>query len=243
MSDRRRVWTLLAATGAAVLALGASTAALAATGAPPATARDLSLTYFSNSLIRAEVVTMVGQIEHDYRVDEGKVVAVRPNAIDLFERDGTRQTIAIGAQTRIVGVGRLFGPGKVAKGIRVVTLRDGSGPALQVRSTAWARVLGRSLFGSTLVRAEILNYIGQTVHDYRMDEGRIVAVKPATLTLLERDGTRQVIPISSTTLVSMLGQPVDQSAIVKGLSALTIREGDGPAEQIMLANGPFVVRK
>jgi hypothetical protein len=127
--------------------------------------------------------------------------------------------------------------------MRVVTLRDGSAPASQVRPPAWARVLGKSLFGSTLVRAEILDFVGQTVHDYRFDEGRIVGVKATTMTLLERDGTRQVIPISSTTVVSMGSQPVDQSAIVKGLSALTIREGDGPAEQVMLATGPFVVRK
>jgi hypothetical protein len=30
---------------------------------------------------------------------------------------------------------------------------------------------------------------------------------------------------------------------VKGLAAITIREGDGPAEQILLANGPFVVHR
>lgn len=243
MSDRRRVWTMLAAIGVATLALVAPTAAPAAKGAPPATARDLSLTYFSSTLIRAEVVTLAGRIEHDYRVDEGKVVAVRANAVDLLERDGTRQTIAIGSQTQIVGVGRLSGPGKVAKGIRVVALRDGSSPAQQIRPTSWARVLGRSLFGTTLVRAEILDYVGQTVHDYRLDEGRIVGVKPAALTLLERDGTRQIVPISSTTLVSMAGQLVDQGAVAKGLAALTIREGDGPAEQILLATGPFVVRK
>jgi len=37
-------------------------------------------------------------VTHDYRIDEGRLIAVRPNAVDLLERDGTRQTIAIGPQ-------------------------------------------------------------------------------------------------------------------------------------------------
>lgn len=243
MSDRRRVRTLLAAAAVATLAVFAAAAVPAAKSAPPSAARDLALTYFSSTLIRAEVVTLGGRVEHDYRVDEGKVVAVRPNAIDLLERDGTRQTIAIGNGTRVVGVGRLSVPARVAKGIRVVTLRDGSGPASQIRPSGWARVLGKTLLGNTFVRAEVLDYVGQTVHDYRIDEGRIVASKPASITLLERDATRQAIPVNSSTLITLNGQPVDQTALVKGLAAITIREGDGAAEQILLTNAPFVVRR
>lgn len=242
MSDRRRVRTLLGA-AAVALALIAASAVPAARSAPPPAARDLSLTYFSKALIRAEVVSLVGRVEHDYRIDEGKVVAVRANALDLLERDGTRQTVGINAQTLIVGVGRLFAPTVIARGTRVMTLRDGGGAAQQVRPSGWARVVGRSLFGNTLVRAEVLNYVGKTVHDYRIDEGRIVGVKPASVTLLERDGTRQPIPVSPATLITLNGQPVDQSAVVKGLAAIMIREGDGPAEQVLLANGPFVVRR
>jgi hypothetical protein len=89
----------------------------------------------------------------------------------------------------------------------------------------------------------VLNYVTKTVHDYRIDEGRIVAVRPAAVTLLERDGTRQAIPVSSSTLVTLGGFQVDQSAVVKGLAAITIREGDGAAEQIMLGTGPFAVRR
>jgi hypothetical protein len=221
------------------LALAAT--AFAAKGAPPKTARDLAQTYFAGSLTRAEVVTVQGKYEHDWRIDEGRVVAVRPNSIDLLERDGTRQTIAIGAQTVISGVGRLFAPGSIARGTRVVTLRDGNGPAQQIRPTAWGRILGTTLLGGALVRAEVLNYQAKTLHDYRLDEGRIVAVKPASITLQERDGTRQPISVVPTTVVTLNGQFVDQSSVVKGLSALTIREGSAPATQIWLASGPIVL--
>jgi len=214
-------------------ALVASAAALAGPSAPPPAARNLALSYFTTGLTRAEVVSIAGRAEHDYRIDEGRIVAIRPGSIDLLERDGTRQTIPV--------AGRVFG---LLRGTRVVTVRDNGGPATQVRPSGQARVLGRAFFGATFVRAEVLFYVGKAAHDYRIDEGRIVSAKAgSSITLLERDGTRQAIPISASTVVSANGQPVDQSALVKGQTAVTIREGDGPAEQILLATGLALGRR
>jgi hypothetical protein len=245
MSDRlstfARALRLPVVALAAMLALAVAAPGFASKVAPPRAARDLAQTYFAGSFTRAEVVTVGGRYEHDWRVDEGRVVAVRQNAIDIVERDGTRQTITIGAQTVVSGVGRPFAPGSVTRGTRVVTLRDGNGPAVQVRPSAWGRILGTNLLGGTLVRAEVLNYQAKTLHDYRIDEGRITAVKPTSITLLERDGTRQSIAVTSTSTVMQNGQPADPSMVVKGLSALTIREGSGPAEQIWLAPAGAVV--
>jgi hypothetical protein len=224
---------LLVATLVVTVALVASAAGLAGPNAPPQAARDLALTYFSTGLTRAEVVAIGGRAEHDYRIDEGRIVAIRPGSIDLLERDGTRQTIPV--------AGRVFG---LLRGTRVVTVRDNGGPATQVRPSGQARLLGRAFFGATFVRAEVLFYLGRSAHDYRIDEGRIVAAKAGTsITLLERDGTRQAIPVSASTVVSANGQPVDQSALVRGQTAVTIREGDGPAEQILLATGIALGRR
>jgi hypothetical protein len=56
MSDHRpafaRARTALVAVSVLVCGLAAATGALAAKGAPPATARDLAQTYFSNTLTR-----------------------------------------------------------------------------------------------------------------------------------------------------------------------------------------------
>jgi hypothetical protein len=233
----------VAVAAAAVIALAGSAASLAASGAPPGSARDLALNYFTTGFVRAEVVTLAGRVEHDYRIDEGRVVAVRPTSIDLLERDGTRQTIAINGQTLIAGVGRLFSPGAVVRGTRVVAYRDGNGAAQQIRPWNWTRVIGRTLMGGALVRAEVLNYQAKTLHDYRIDQGRIVGVKPASITLAERDGSRQTIAVTASTLFIVGGQPVDQSSATKGLTAITIREGDGPAEQVLLSSSPFLVRR
>jgi hypothetical protein len=233
---------MLLVAAVSVAALVATTAGLAGPSAPPTAARDLALTYFSPGLTRAEVVSVLGRTEHDYRIDEGRIVAIRPGSVDLLERDGTRQTIAISRQTQIGG--RVLGPTVLVRGTRVVTVRDNGGPATQVRPSSQARILGRVFFGFSFVRAEVVFYQGATAHDYRIDAGRIVAVKQgSSLTLLERDGTRQLIQIAPSTIVAANGQPVDQSALVRGETAVTIRDGDGPASQVLLSTGVTLGRR
>ena len=233
--------TLLAGAAAAVAVLTASAAGFAASGAPPGAARDLAQVYFSNTLTRAEVVSVVGRSVHDYRIDEGRVTGIRPNAIDLLERDGTRQTISVATSTHVVG--RFFGPPSLARGTRVITVRDGDGPATQIRPSTSARVLGKIFFGATLVRAEVLTYSAKTPHDYRIDEGRIVSVRATSIVLLERDGTRQTIAVSSSTLVTEAGQPADLTAVTRGQTAIAVREGNGPAVALYLFPGSLAGRR
>jgi len=222
MSARRRTFaharTMLVGAAMLVVGLTGSAGALASKGAPP------------------EVVSVVGRVVHDFRIDEGRVTAVRPGAIDLLERDGTRQTIVVGRQTQFSG-GRVGGLPFALRGTRVVTLRDNDGPATLVRPSGTARQLGKSLLGVALVRAEVVTYAAGTPRDIRIDEGKIAAVRPGSVTLLERDGTRQVIAIASSTAVTQSGQIVDSSSIVRGLAAIAVREGDGAAEQLYLAAG------
>ena len=222
---------------AAAAFFAASATGPAATMAPPVAARDLAASFFSSTLTRAEVVSVVGRALHDYHVDEGKVVAVRAGGIDLLERDGTRQAIAVGQATQVFGLSRLFGPS--IRGLRVVTVRDGNGPATQIRPSGSARALGKLLLGATLARAEILPYSNKTLHDIRIDDGRIVARSATSLTLLELDGTRQTIAVDGSTVVTVSGQPVDVSAARMGAYAIAIRDGDGAAQEVRLT--PFVL--
>jgi hypothetical protein len=237
MSNRRqplaRARTLLAAGVSIVVALTATAAAQSAKVAPPTIARGLAQTYFTNTFTRAEVLTAVSRVVHDYRIDEGRVIAVRPNAIDLLERDGTRQTIALNGQTQMPG-GRLSGVAFGLRGTRVVTLTDNGGAASLVRPSATARVLGKALFGPALVRAEIVTFAGKA-QDVQIDQGKITAVHPGSVTLLERDGTRQAIAVAPTAVVAENGVTVDTSEIVKGLSAITVRVDNAPAQQVFLA--------
>jgi len=232
-----RARTLVVVPLAAVAFLAASADGPAAPKAPPVAARDLAASFFSNTLTRAEVVSVLGRTLHDYHVDVGKVVGVRAGGLDLLERDGTRQTISVGAVTQVLGLGRLFGP--AIRGVRVVTVRDGIGPATQIRPAGSARAVGKLLLGVTLARAEILTYSNKTLHDIRIDDGRIVAKTPTSLTLLELDGTRQAIAVDASTLVTVSGQPADVSAARVGAYAIAIRDGDGAAQEVRLT--PFVL--
>ena len=220
---------------AGALGLTAIAVAAAAAAAPPFAARDLARQFFGPTFARAEIVSVSGKTR-DYRIDEGKVVALRAGALDLLERDGTRQTIRIGAATQVTGFGpRAIGIAATLRG-RVVVLREGDGPATLVRPSSTMRTLGKVFLGASLARAEIIAFDG-AVHDYRIDEGRIVALRAGGLVLAERDGSRQTVKLASTTLVTTLSTPVDQSFLTRGIVVLTIREGDEAATEVRILSG------
>ena len=61
-----------------------------------------------------------------------------------------------------------------------------------------ARALGELFFSKNMARAEVVMVQRGVVHDYRIDQGKIMSVRQGTIELLERDGTRQLIPVSPT---------------------------------------------
>ena len=134
-TDRRRVstpWTLAAA---AVAALVVGVTSLASSTAPPGEARALGELFFSKNMARAEVVTVNRGAVHDYRIDQGKVVSVRPGTIELLERDGTRQVIPVAPAAQIMVNGRLSALVSVPLRVSAITIRDGDAPAEVVRIT------------------------------------------------------------------------------------------------------------
>ena len=225
--NRGRLAAVTAAVAVGALLL--ATAARTATGAPPGTARDLAQAFFGSSLIRAEVVSVIGHNVHDFRIDQGRVTAFRPGSLDLLEKDGTQQTVPIGPATQGVAI-----LPRIPRGLRVVTVRDGDGAASQISLAGVARALGKTMLGGTLARAEIVTYEGKTVHDFRIDEGRVSAVRIGTVTVSERDGTQQAIAVAPSTQVTILGVNADLAAVTKGASVITIREGDAPAQEIRI---------
>ncbi len=224
---RRRLAAAVAALAASGLLL--ASAAPPAAGAPPLIARDLAQAFFGSTLIRAEVVSVVGHTVHDFRIDQGRVTAIRAGSLDLLEKDGTQLTIPIASATQGQAI-----LARAPRGLRIVTVRDGDGPATQIWFAGAARALGRTLFGGTLARAELVTYDGKIVHDFRIDEGRVSAVRPGSVTLTERDGTQQSIAVGPSTQVTTFGIASDLSALTKGVTAISIREGDGPAQLIRI---------
>jgi len=91
--------------------------------------------------------------------------------------------------------------------------------------------LGSFFFGPKLVRAEVVTNEAGTIHDYRVDRGRIrmIARGSLSLTLLERDGTLVTVPVASTANVTLNGVTVAFARLRRGLTATTVRDGTAAA--------------
>jgi hypothetical protein len=134
-TSTRRVskrWTLAAA---AVAALVVGATSLASSMAPPPEARALGELFFNKNMARAEVVMVNRGAVRDFRLDQGKVMSVRPGAIELLERDGTREVIAVAATAQVFLNGRLIQLALVPLRSNAITIRDGDQPATTVRVT------------------------------------------------------------------------------------------------------------
>jgi hypothetical protein len=92
----------------------------------------------------------------------------------------------------------------------------------------------RPLLGPGFVRAEIVTRAGGTIHDYRVDRGRIRQVRPGALTLRELDGTIVTIPVAEGAQVRLGGRPAALIELRRGMQAITVRDGDAPALRVVV---------
>lgn len=99
------------------------------------------------------------------------------------------------------------------------------------------RGLAQYFFGPKLVRAEIVVRDAGEVRVYRVDRGRIRAVRPAlnALTIIERDATVVTIPVAQDAEVTLGGRVVSLTALRRGMTVTTARLGDAPAETVLAA--------
>jgi hypothetical protein len=123
----RRVIGLMAA-ATAIIAL-----AIVQTGA--AGPSSLGTFFFGPKLVRAEVIMNEAGVNHDYRVDRGKIRVIAQGSLTLLERDGTLVTVQVAptADIRLGGVSVPFA--KLRRGFVATTVRDGTAPASQVLAT------------------------------------------------------------------------------------------------------------
>jgi hypothetical protein len=93
--------------------------------------------------------------------------------------------------------------------------------------------LGAFFFGPKLVRAEVIMNEGGTIHDYRVDRGKIRAVTPTSLTLFERDGTLVTVPVAASADVRLDGVTVPLTRLRKRFTATTVRDGAASASIVV----------
>jgi hypothetical protein len=93
----------------------------------------------------------------------------------------------------------------------------------------------RALFGSSLVRAEIVSTAGSDVNDYRINRGVVRRVRPRFLTLAERGGSVVRIAISSSTRITVDGKRVKATRVRRGMRATALQKGSARAIWIYIA--------
>ena len=86
--------------------------------------------------------------------------------------------------------------------------------------------------------AEINVTVKGTPHTLVYDRGRVVAVSPTSITLRERDGTPQVISVSSSTQVRIAGQPGTLAQVRRFELATTLRVDGGDAMKVTVQIPP-----
>jgi hypothetical protein len=122
-------------------------------------------------------------------------------------------------------VRRFVTPAASAAAVAALALAQGGAASLST--------LGSFFFGPKLVRAEVVTSEGGVIHDYRVDRGRIRALTPTTLTLLEKDGTTVAVPVASTADVTLAGRTVPLTRLRRGFVATTVRDGAAAASIVV----------
>jgi hypothetical protein len=101
-------------------------------------------------------------------------------------------------------------------------------PGLAIR-----QALVNQLFGKKLIRAEVIDWAGSgTTTDWRLDRGVITQVGSTQITLRERDGRTQQIPISSTTDVIRFGRHLSPDVLKRRWHVLVTWPANGPAQSV-----------
>jgi hypothetical protein len=86
--------------------------------------------------------------------------------------------------------------------------------------------------GPSMIRAEVVLKADGEVVSYRLDRGRIRAVRGSSLVLWERDRTVVLVPVAPSAEILLNDQPASVATLRRGMHALTIRRGDEPAQAV-----------
>ena len=229
MAKRGLIVTLLACT--AVLAAPA----LAGQLLP----KSVSSYLLGPKLIRGELYVQAGAVQHDYQLDRGRLQKRYANGQLTIIKQAGPISVKVAPLARVLLNGKPVGVRTLRARMQVAVLHDKELPAQLV----WASTksppnlpipVTNLLLGSQLVRGEIAVASGDPTapHDYLLDHGRIRQVGASTVTLRERDGTVVTINVSPTARIKLNGKNASFLQLQKGMMALTIHDGDKPADQV-----------
>jgi hypothetical protein len=100
---------------------------------------------------------------------------------------------------------------------------------------ALPRSLANYFYGNGMIRAEVVVRDAEGVHDWRLDQGRVLRVMPARnlLRIIELDGRVVEVQVALDARIELHGRPVPLGALRRGLRAFVVREGEGMAVVVL----------
>jgi hypothetical protein len=100
---------------------------------------------------------------------------------------------------------------------------------------ALPRSLANYFYGNGMIRAEVVVRDADGMHDWRLDQGRILRVAPARslLRIVEPDGRVVEVQVAPDARIELHGRPVALGALRRGVRAFVVREGEGPAVVVL----------
>jgi hypothetical protein len=220
--------------GALICAAALAGPALAARPPLPASVTSHLL---GPKLVRGEVVIKRSTGAYDYRLDRGRLSKrYAAGSLTLLEKDGNKVQVAVSPTARVFVNGFPSTLRRLRLGMYIAVWHGGDQAASTVlantrRAPKLPNTVSATLFGPRLIRAEIALQ-DTTLHDYRLDRGRIKQVTAFSLVLRELDGTEVTIEVAPTAHVKVNGQNVGYVQLRKGMMATTMRDGDAPADQV-----------
>ncbi len=97
-----------------------------------------------------------------------------------------------------------------------------------------ADAVQNQLFGSGMVRAEVVLQDSAGLHDIRVDRGKIVSVSGSSLTLKETDGSIVTLALSPTVALTVDGKKRQVRALRPRMTVQwALRDGDTPVSRIV----------
>jgi hypothetical protein len=100
---------------------------------------------------------------------------------------------------------------------------------------ALPRSLANYFYGNGMIRAEVVVRDAEGVHDWRLDQGRILRVAPfkSQLRIIEPDGRVVEVQVAPDARIELHGRPVPLGTLRRGVRAFIVRDGEGPAVVVL----------
>ncbi len=100
---------------------------------------------------------------------------------------------------------------------------------------ALPRSLANYFYGPGLLRADVVVRDAEGIHNWRLDQGRILRVAPARsmLRIVEYDGRVVEFQVAPDARIELHGRPVFLAGLRRGVRVLVVRENEGPAEVVL----------